>query len=296
VHHCVARLRSAPFILGVLLLAACGGDGGGPSGPTPGIVFTSRRVTGFPNIWRMGPSEGAQQALTSVAAEEIAPTLSPDGRTIAFLTKRYTVVNQVALLDLETGDVTRLFTDSVGHDLPTWSPDGEWLAFFRAGGLYRIRPNGTGLALMKTSNSNAPSWSPDSLWMVYVGGNTEIRRLSIATGVDSVISTGTSYARPVWSPTGDRIAFQCTAGICLTNPDGSSPATVPGSAGAVHVGWSSDGVYLVFAKNIDTTGFAANYEIFRIRPNGTGILRLTTNGDASGGAADQWPAGGLLAP
>ncbi len=296
--------RSLVLALPVLTLSCGGGSGGGePSGPQPGIVFTSKRANGFHNLWRMGPTGTGQVALTSVLFDEIAPALDSAGSQVAFVTKRYGLKNQVAVLDVETGTVTRVVPDTFGHSAPTWSPDGAWIAFIRhtndgTDALYRIHPDGSGLELLKATNSSDPAWSPNGTYIVYVGAGDALRRHTVGSGTDTTIVSALSMARPAWSPDGNKIAFECpTAGICLRNPDGSGAATIPNvTPGATQVGWSSDGIYLLYSRNIDTTGFAPNYELFRIRPDGTDLMRLTTNGDLSGGAVDGWPSGGVILP
>lgn len=67
------------------------------------------------------------QQLTTFA-DDTAPSISPDGQTIAFMSKRdgnweiYTV-------DIDGQNLQRLTNDPGNDGLPTWSPDGKSLAF-----------------------------------------------------------------------------------------------------------------------------------------------------------------------
>ncbi len=150
-----------------LLVLACGGSDGGPSGPQPGIVFVSRRLTGYPNIWLMDAGGAHQRGLANENYSDIAPALSPDGRSVAFLTNRYAAFNQVAVLDLASGNLTRVLVDTIAHGPPAWSPDGQWIAFDRSsnaccnlGGLHKIHPDGTGLQRL-TTNGDASGGAAD---------------------------------------------------------------------------------------------------------------------------------------
>lgn len=88
------------------------------------------------------------------------PVWSPDGQSVAF----DTMIDgqaEIAVVDLESGAVTRL-TERAGNDLyPAWSPDGDHIAF--AG-----EPEGSG------------NWD---LWLVDVG-TLEIRRLTTDPAFD----------------------------------------------------------------------------------------------------------------
>lgn len=53
---------------------------------------------------------------------------------------------------------------------PTWSPDGNWIAFHDGNSFYAIRPSGTGKRKLfhKTRAVSALFWSPDSRFVAYV--------------------------------------------------------------------------------------------------------------------------------
>jgi len=80
---------------------------------------------------------------------------------------------------------------------PQWSPDGKWIAFMSYGGIYRVRPDGSGLQLV-IRDGYFPAWSPDSKMLMYV------------------MKAGSPFAIP---RSGDR--------IFVAYADGSSPTEVP---------------------------------------------------------------------
>lgn len=96
---------------------------------------------------------------------------------------------------------------------PGWSPDGRLIAFASnrdGGGIFVIRPDGTGIRRVTPTKGKAPEWSPDGkelafeardgLRLISVTGEGE-RTLVRVTGM------GERSLAPAWSPDGTQIAF-----------------------------------------------------------------------------------------
>jgi hypothetical protein len=105
------------------------------------------------------------------------------------------------------------FSRAPGFHDPAWSPDGSRIALVKAGaaesppGLYLIRSDGTGLALLHPgSDLRWPTWTPagDSLWVVSEGS---LIRVSSTDGSVSGIDSRGSHNRPSANPvTGELLA------------------------------------------------------------------------------------------
>ena len=82
---------------------------------------------GVGNIWLVGTSGGDAIQLTQ-SGKDSAPSWSPDGKTLAFLSGR-DGTSQVYVISMEGGEAKKLTTLSTGADLFKWSPDGKSIAF-----------------------------------------------------------------------------------------------------------------------------------------------------------------------
>lgn len=87
---------------------------------------------------------------------------SPDSRRIAFEKQSLVFHGEVFALNVENGSVAKL-ADGWG---PSWSPSGEWIAFYDGNKLAEVRPDGRGrrtvLVAGKYLSNEAPVWSPNS--------------------------------------------------------------------------------------------------------------------------------------
>lgn len=103
------------------------------------------------------------------------PTLSPDGKRLAFLTGD--PLWNVWILDLDRGNRTRVTFDQNVKISPTWTPDGKNIAYLASlagqNAAIRSRPtNGTGaeqtLVQDKDDVVDRPQYSPDGRYIVYM--------------------------------------------------------------------------------------------------------------------------------
>ncbi len=76
------------------------------------------------DLWRVGVTGGLAHRLTTHTGEETDPTISPDGRTLAF-TARYEGPAALYTMPLSGGSPTRWTYDAEPSIATTWTPSGE---------------------------------------------------------------------------------------------------------------------------------------------------------------------------
>jgi Tol biopolymer transport system component len=100
------------------------------------------------------------------------PDWSPDGKRLV-LRVATPSTKGLAILDVDSGQLTALTPGSDRGNLPKWSPNGTLIAFTsdRDGDydIYTIRPDGTGLTRLTTrpGNDAHAAWSPDGQWIAF---------------------------------------------------------------------------------------------------------------------------------
>lgn len=103
------------------------------------IVFTSeRRGAGQSDLYRVHPDGTGLEMLAGTDSVEDSGTLSPDGNNLAYVSTYGNYTTNIWVKDLQTG-IARNLTDTpanradntwpTGHYRPSWSPDGNWIAF-----------------------------------------------------------------------------------------------------------------------------------------------------------------------
>ena len=203
--------------------------------------------------------------------------VSPDSSRIAYSACAYTQVGEqtedgngqiynyeIAVANIDGTDIIRLTENAYFDNFPTWSPDGNSIAFI--------------------SDKNSRDRYPDSIM-----GQLTIHTLATGKSRDVPLPTGYSIPplqAPVWSSDGQRIAFVVheredypQAAIYTVRPDGSELTRI--STAASGPAWSSDGSRLAVVVPEDENG---EYELILYvfsedgsDPVRTGIVILRTS-------------------
>lgn len=294
------------MIAGGALVAACSAQGGITRTKTGEglIAFTLRDSAGRLQIFTANPDGSEQRQLTFVG-DNGRPAWSPDGRRLAFSTK-LAGADSVAIVAIMDADGSHQIVLAAG-DAPDWSHDGESIAFSRAGQIWVMRVDGSGLRQVTRSSTfkAGPSWSHDGTRMAFIliqdpqsptsprptigivnadGSNERILtppgRVNVrieSDGTRTVLETADDANAPAWSPLDDRIAFwsgieQRYGQVWVIKADGTGSMQLtddPSHRNSDDPSWSPDGRKILFG-----TGRGGTVELWVMNADGTGQHRL----------------------
>jgi Tol biopolymer transport system component/predicted Ser/Thr protein kinase len=241
-------------------------------------LFVLRRAGPTAGSERGGAVEGTQLKVTDLPGAEVTPSISPDGKVIAYASR--SAGNwDIYVQRIGGSNPVNLTRDSAEDDVqPAFSPDGERIAFRSSrngGGIYLM--GATGESVVRISDFGfRPAWSPDGGQIVVQTsdfvqpagrpGLSELWTIDVKTGKSRKLF-GPDAVQPSWSPGGKRIAYWAipTGGgqrdIWTIPAEGGTPVPVtqdpPLDWDPI---WSPDGQYLYFSSER-----SGNMNLWRVR-------------------------------
>ena len=223
-------------------------------------------------LWAMNARGSQPLRLTQKGKSYPSPSLSPDGQKITFATERTVggcggasacasttpekTYAQIYVMNADGSDQTLLAEESGASSSPTWSPDGERIAY----------------ALPESDDGNC------TIYATNADGSGHRRALVTLEGCYSINSLS-------WSPDGKKIAFEGSTSynafdIWVVDVAGAQEETrrprqlthTPRTWWNVGPTWSPDSSEIAFTHK-HTEGYEQN--IHKINADGSGEIRLT---------------------
>jgi TolB protein len=203
----LGRMVSFPSIAGTNLSPAWAPNG-------KDIAYSSSR-SGDPEIWISDANGTLPRRITSFRGPDVSPVFNPrTGAQIAWISGR-TNLPQLYIMDIDGSAVQRM-TDGGYATSPSWSPNGQFLAFAWDRKYGPGAPGGQDIYVMEIATKrwiqlthdggrcDFPSWSPDGRHIVYAnspdGKATHMKIMTmLADGTQKRELTGAGADMPNWS-------------------------------------------------------------------------------------------------
>jgi Tol biopolymer transport system component len=285
------KLFAALTALAALAVGATSAPAG-PSAAASKIVYHSRLPRLNNDIFIVSSAGGAATRLTRHRGADSNPTLSPDGRRIAFESNRHGNWRSYKDSDVYvmradgTGVRELTFSNAFDGD-PAWSRTNR-IAFEseRTGNadVWVVDPDGSNETQLTTSKAfdGDPAWSPDGAKIAFTSqrdnGDREIYVMNAdGSGTTRLTNSPGFDENPSWSPDGKRIAFDSMRDgnleAYVMDADGTDQARVTNHPALDALPtWSPDSKLLAFVSERIAKG---QRRLFVVRPDGTGARMLT---------------------
>ena len=266
------------------------------------IVFRSDRYGPTGEICIMNPDGSDLRRLTTNSATDRCPTISPDGKKIAFTSNR-SGNYEVYIMNTDGSNPQRLTNSPVDEAHTDWHPDGSKIAFsrhfdiFTSSNIFVINIDGSNEQQITNSagHNMGPHWSADGTKILFNStrdGNHEIYTMNAdGSNQQRLLFSSVEKTFPRWSPDGSKITYSALnfvtlkGAIHVMNADGTHDVAIT-TANAINEGsrWSPDGSQIVFQTDRDS-----NFEIYTMNIDGSNLRRLTNHR-----AWDENPSWGVI--
>ncbi len=169
---------------------------------------------------------------------------SPDGHQIVFDAVGPGFATSLVIVGSDGSGLHKVIADGEFNTMPDWSPRGDRIVFVRGtpNSLWTIKPDGSDLTELTTTDDYLPRWSPD--------------------GSRIVFERRTYPGSDIW----------------VMNADGSNPVNLTSSSATYVNDWpafSRDGSQIIFNRRLVA---GSGYDLYTMTADGSNLRQLTTDG------------------
>jgi len=244
--------------------------------------------------WIVSSDGTGQRRVLSSSLHE--PHWSRAGTRIAYSRQATVYARTGDSLSLDTLNEVALTEPGLRAFAPSWSPDGNQVAFSvhtGSPGLYVVPASGGPSRAVGASGWQHPDWSPDNKEFVFVNQESTGTWIGVAdtSGANSQMiwaSTTASASYPRWSPNGDRIAFTGRASnagkteLWIMGSDGANARAMTSSGVLEYFSWSPNGEEVAYVRFDRGDVTLANGTIWILNTVSGSVRQVTTNTPAMG--------------
>lgn len=185
------------------------------------VMILSIEENGYAHLFAYMPGKLDFTRLTSGKWSDITPSISPNGKSVAFASNRGGYWD-IYTLDLQSGQVSQLTNTPEYDSSPSWSPDGAYVAYetYRNGSLdiailSLTDPAQEPIILTDDpASDHSPAWAPNGRQIAFISdrsGNADVwladLNKTIGRFTDLSNTPQSAESNPVWSPDGLHLAW-----------------------------------------------------------------------------------------